>query len=486
MLKDVVLFLPEIYLILTAIGLVLGEVGYHGERVRMILSTALLAVVGSLAQLLLNYSIGAGRFGHENFINDGFSLFLKTFLLVAAGIALFSDRKSHEVSLENRTEQAVLTLGMTALGMLLVSSVNWIWILVLLFSTQLLGSLMLSMKKLDRRAIEAAFKGNISALYSILFLTLAVLLFYGVTGEFDLYKIHSAFLEKGVPPRLYAVGFSMVLVGLGFFGTYFPSQLWAKDAYEGASLPATAFASSFFRITTFGVLTRVLVVQFAKASDEKGFWVPITPTNWLPVLAVLAGLTLIMSGLYVFRQTRTRKLLAGILVLQSGFYLMGLLALDQVGFASILFGLATEVFMIGGLFASLSFFEDRQDEKDRRGHLSRSVPEGIALLFFLICVIGLPPLPGFIAKFTLISSAARHHWNGLVLISLLALVLVSVAIFRWVYSWIYELRQRSESFSLSWSHRFLLVGLVLPLILISIFAEPMLAWVGSSVAFIQW
>ena len=38
--KDFILFLPEIYLILTAVGLILGEVGYHGERVRMILATA--------------------------------------------------------------------------------------------------------------------------------------------------------------------------------------------------------------------------------------------------------------------------------------------------------------------------------------------------------------------------------------------------------------------------------------------------------------
>lgn len=486
MLKDLVLFLPEIYLILTSIGLILGEVGYHGERVRMILSTALLCVLGSLAQLLLNYSVGAGRFGHLNFINDGFALFLKTLLLISAGIALFADRKSYEVSLENRTEHAAIILGVTALGMLLVSAVNWIWILVLLFATQILGSLVLSMKKVDRRAIEAAFKGNISAIYSALFVSLAVILFYSATGEFDLYRIHAVLIEKGITPRLYAVGFSLVIVGLGFFGTFFPAQLWAKDAYEGASLPATAFTSSFFRITSFGVLVRVVVVQFAKESENKGFWIPITETSWLPVLAVFAGLTLIMSALYVFGQRNTRKLLAGVLVLQSGFYLLGLLALDQVGFASILFGLATEVFMIGGLFASLSFFEDRRDEKDRRGQLSRSAPEGIALLFFLVSVIGLPPLPGFIAKFTLISSAARHQWNGLALIGLFSLVLVSIAVFRWVYPWIYELRQRNESFSISWSHRFLLLGLVVPLVLISIFAEPMLVWVGSSVAFLQW
>ncbi len=480
--SDLILFLPELYLILTAIGLILGEVGYHGERVRMILATALLSVGGALLQLLLNYSVGAGRYGYGHFVNDGFSLFLKTLLLVSAGIALFSDRKSQEVSLEHRTEHATLILGATALGMLAVSAVHWIWILILLFCVQMLGSLAFALKKFDSRAIESAFKGNLAAIASTVLLALAAVLFYGVTGEFDLYAIHSALAERAVSPRLFASGFILVIVGLGFFGTYFPAQFWAKDAYEGASIPSTAFASLLFRITSIGILLRVVVVQFAKET-EKGFWAPLTPMNWTPVLATVAGITLLTSALYLFRQTRTRKLLAGILVLQSGFYLLGILALDQVGFASILFGLTAEVLTVGGLFSALSYFQDRQDEHDRRGHLSRSVPEGIALLLFLVSILGLPPLPGFFAKFTLISSAARHQWNELVAIALVSLILASIAGFRWVYPWIYELRHRNEAFALSLSHRLLLFGLLLPLVLLSVFTEPMLAWVGSSVAF---
>lgn|GEM_PF-2116614 len=484
--KDLVLFLPELYLLVTAIGLILGEVGYHGERVRMILSTALLSVGGSFLQLVLNYTAGAGRYGHGNFVNDGFGLFLKILLLLSGGIALFAERKSQEVSLESRTEHATLILGTTALGMLAVSAVHWVWILFLLFAVQTLGSMMFALKKFDRRAIEAAFKGNFLATYATLLLAIAVLLFYSSTGEFDLYRIHAAIAEHGIPPRVFATGFSLIVLAMGFFGTYFPAQLWAKDAYEGASLPATAYASCLFRLSSFGVLIRVLVIQFSKETENRGFWEPITAIGWTPVIATIAGITLLMSALYVFRQTQTRKLLAGVLVLQSGFYLLGLLSLDQVGFASILFGLATEVVVVGGLFSALSFFEDRRDEVANRGQLSRSVPEGIALLLFLVAVIGLPPLPGFIAKFTLISSAARHSWNGLVSIALLSLILMSIAVFRWIYPWISELRHRNENFSVSWSHRFLVLGLLVPLALLSIFAEPMLNWVGSSVAFNLW
>jgi NADH-quinone oxidoreductase subunit N len=342
------------------------------------------------------------------------------------------------------------------------------------------------MKKLDRAAIESAFKGSFLAIYATILLAIATILFYGATGEFDLYRIHAAIAQNGVPERVFATGFSLIVLALGFFGTYFPSQLWAKDAYEGASLPATAFASCLFRVTTFGVLLRVLVIQFSKESAESGFWEPLTAIGWTPVVATIAGVTLLMSSLYVFRQTNTRKLLAGVLVLQSGFYLLGILSLDQVGFASVLFGLATEVVVVGGLFSALAFFEDRREESENRGQLSRSVPEGVALLLFLVAVIGLPPLPGFIAKFTLISSAARHQWNGLVSIALLSLILASIAVFRWVFPWISELRHRNEGLSISWSHRILVLGLLVPLALLSIFAEPMLNWVGASVTFNLW
>lgn len=484
--KDFILFLPEFYLIVAAIGLILGEVGYHGERIRMILSTALLAVGGAALQLFLNYAAGPSRYGHSNFVNDGFGLFLKTLLLAAAGIALFADRKSHEVSLESRTEHATLILGATALGMLAVSAVHWIWILLLLFSVQTFGTLMFAMKKFDRRSIESAFKGSFLATYATLLLAVAVLLFYSVTGEFDLYRIHAAIAERGIPARIFATGFSLIVLAMGFFGTFFPAQLWAKDAYEGASLPSTAFASCLFRISSFGVLLRVLVVQFAKEGENPGFWEPITAVGWTPVVATIAGMTLIMSALYAFRQAQTRKLLAGVLVLQSGFYLLGLLSLDQVGFASILFGLATEVIVIGGLFSALSYFEDRRDEVENRGQLSRSVPEGVALLLFLVAIVGLPPLPGFIAKFMLISSAARHQWNGLVFIALLSLILTAVAVFRWTYPWVSELRHRNEGFSISWSHRVFVLGLLVPLALLTFFTEPMLKWVGASVAFNLW
>jgi NADH-quinone oxidoreductase subunit N len=334
--------------------------------------------------------------------------------------------------------------------MLAVSAVHWIWILVLLFGVQILGSMMFALKKFDRRSIEAAFKGSFLAIYAALLLGIAAILFYSVTGEFDLYRIHTAFLERGVPDRVFATGFSIFLLAIGFFGTYFPAQLWGKDAYEGASLPATAYASCLFRISSFGVLIRVLVIQFSKETENKGFWEPITNIGWTPVLATIAGATLLIGALYSFRQLRTRKLLAGVLVLQSGFYLLGVLSLDQVGFASILFGLATEVIVVSGLFSALSFFEDRKDEGMEKGLLSRSVPEGVALLLFLVAVIGLPPLPGFIAKFTLISSAARHQWNGLVALALLSIILTSIAVFRWIYPWISELRHRNESFSISW------------------------------------
>ena len=42
--------------------------------------------------------------------------------------------------------------------------------------------------------------------------------------------------------------------------------------------------------------------------------------------------------------------------------------------------------------------------------LGRAVPECICLVLFLLCLIGLPPMPGFIGKFALIGAVVRHQW----------------------------------------------------------------------------
>jgi NADH:ubiquinone oxidoreductase subunit 2 (subunit N) len=151
--------------------------------------------------------------------------------------------------------------------------------------------------------------------------------------------------------------------------------------------------------------------------------------------------------------------------------------------------LLSDVFAITGVFTTLSYFIDRQgsDEfSELKGALGRSVPEGIALILFVANLVGVPPLPGFIGKFTLISAAARHGWNFLSFIAVIAVLISSIAAARFLGNLLSDFRSRRESMAVNYGHRIYIIALLIPLFLMTAFSELALKWAGASVDFILW
>ena len=131
---------------------------------------------------------------------------------------------------------------------------------------------------------------------------------------------------------------------------------------------------------------------------------------------------------------------------------MGLLVLDQVGVAALLYNLVVDLFALMGTFYVLAFFFDelKSDQLDAlRGMLGRAVPECICLVLFLLCLIGLPPLPGFIGKFALIGAVVRHQWPVLATIAILSMTLSTVAVARLAYHLIGDFAVRKSLGSLA-------------------------------------
>ena len=78
------LVLPELYLFVTVLGLVLGESAHHEEKVRLVLPTSLLGISGALIQTLLSYRGDPAQAFAATLSIDGFSLFFKTLFLILA------------------------------------------------------------------------------------------------------------------------------------------------------------------------------------------------------------------------------------------------------------------------------------------------------------------------------------------------------------------------------------------------------------------
>ena len=154
----------------------------------------------------------------------------------------------------------------------------------------------------------------------------------------------------------------------------------------------------------------------------------------LPILAVSGGATFLFSNLIGLKQSNVQRLLGYSSIGQMGLLLLALALLHQVG------AVASIPLVVGGLFfnhllakAGLFWIAAviRQRDLDKAvGLAGRPFLAGL-LTLFLVAIAGLPPFPGFWAKWELVmqlTGAAELPWVALILCGSL---LEAAYMFRW-------------------------------------------------------
>ncbi len=488
--KDIILLLPEIFLVATLAGLVLGEIGYRGERVRLITPTALVGLGGAFIQTLLTYRYGATEVLGRALSLDGFSLFFKLFFIVLAMIAVVSSSHSKEISREKRAEYCALVIA-AALAMCLSAAASDL--LVVFLSLQFLNLVGFFLAGFGKRSVlstEAAVKHLAFAAVAAALMLYGIATLFAATHTLNLYEMHRVLVTHPLPEMTGIVVFVLMFLSFAFQFAAFPMYLWAPDVLEGAPTPASAVIALGARAAGFAVAVRFLVVVMAQPAATPGQWQVLGGVDWTGFVATVSGLTMIIGALLAFRQSGAKRLVSYLVVAETGFLLLGLLVLDEVGIAALLYNLVVELFALMGAFYVLSFLRDELQSdrlKDLNGMLGRATAESIALVLFLACLVGLPPFPGFIGKFALIGAAIRHQWHFLAGVGIVASAISVVAVARLAYSLIGDIKvARANPVAESVPRRAFLAALFIPMVLVGIFAEQVLSWAGQSLRFILW
>jgi hypothetical protein len=220
-------------------------------------------------------------------------------------------------------------------------------------------------------------------------------LLYGITGGTSLTALTGPSLAAfPVLPLVGALVF--VLAGFGFKLALAPFHMWAPDVYEGAPTPITAFLSVAPKAAAFGMLIR--------------FFQNHTALHVTVILAVVAAVTMTVGNLAALRQTNVKRMLAYSSIAQMGYVMMGLVAGGAAGFRAVLVYLVAYVLMNVGIFASvIAVGEDSQSESIEgfSGLAFRSLPLALTTTVFLLSLTGIPPLVGFIGKFSLFSATLQ-------------------------------------------------------------------------------
>jgi NADH-quinone oxidoreductase subunit N len=316
-------------------------------------------------------------------------------------------------------------LLLSTVGMMFLSSSNeLISLYVGLELTTIPLFILVAFYKDNKLSVESGLKYLIVGAFSSALLLYGMSLLYGLTGTTDINMIKLnlsiVFLSYGKigPALLLASG--LIIAGLGFKLALVPFHMWAPDVYQGAPTPITAFLSvgskaagvvAFFRIFAGGLI--------AFADDV------MKPLDWGIIVAVMAAAAMILGNIAALRQTNIKRMLAYSSIAQIGYIMIGMVALTELGVASVGFYMFIYLFANMGAFAVATIFHDRtgSDAISSYGGLSKSSPAlSATMAIFLLSLAGIPPLGGFAAKYLVFAAGIEAGYTWLVILGLLTAV----------------------------------------------------------------
>ncbi len=229
---------------------------------------------------------------------------------------------------------------------------------------------------------------------------------------------------------LLLVAIVMVTIGFGFKVAAAPFHLWAPDAYQGAPTVSAGFIASSSKVASFFIFGQVVTLGLASAMGRGGFrgYQP----GWVPVLCVIAALSMVFGNLAAIAQTSVRRLLAYSAIGHAGYMLLGLIAHSPRGTSALLYYVITYALAALGAFGVLGALESAGIDKiaDLAGLYRRAPGLSFCMLVFLLSLAGIPPLAGFFAKFYIFAAAleAEPHL-GLLWLVLLAVAMSAVSLY---------------------------------------------------------
>jgi NADH-quinone oxidoreductase subunit N len=272
-------------------------------------------------------------------------------------------------------------------GLLLMLSADSFMTLFLgleLMSLPVYVMVLLAMRRPE--SAEAALKYLVLGGAATATLLMGVSLLYGQGGTLAL----SAFGRALASPDPMAItGAALVLLAFFLKGAVVPFHTWAPDAYEGASVSVTAYMAAIVKAGA--------VLAALRLFGETALSAPM-----VDLLAVLPLISIVWGNLAAMKQGSLRRMMAYSSIAHAGYLFYAFLGQGPGRFQSVLFYLVAY-----GLMTLLAFTvipphadDQRRDRLDQlKGLFHRRPYAAIAIGLAMLSLAGIPPLPGFVAKF---------------------------------------------------------------------------------------
>ncbi len=266
------------------------------------------------------------------------------------------------------------------------------------------------------KALSAGIKYIIATSIASAFFLMGTTFIYYQTGTLNIDDMinHSALIQG--PTGFIATLF--LLTSLLIELKPYPANGWGLDVYE--STPG-GIAS----LISVGVSAGIIFALYKL--------LPLMQP-YLSTISVIAGFTFLFSNIIGLKQTNARRLLGYSSIGQIALLTLALTLLQQLG--------ATKQLALigGGLFinhllakAGMFWLADQVGQRNIKNWATMAKSPGLLILFalFISALVGLPPFPGFWAKWAFIMQLANHHAYGWILLILTGSLFEAAYLFRW-------------------------------------------------------
>jgi NADH-quinone oxidoreductase subunit N len=317
--------------------------------------------------------------------------------------------------------------------MLLVSTEDLLMVFISLEFASLALYILTAFNKHNEKSAEAALKYFLFGGMSAAFLLFGFSLLYGFSNTTNLSGIAQAIHRPGLNPFL-VIAIVTTVIGFGFKVAAAPFHFWAPDVYEGAPAPSAAFIASGSKIASAFVFFQVLALGFAGA--EGSLTLHHFSSGWVPVLVLVATLSMLLGNLVAITQTSLRRLLAYSAVAHAGYMLLALVAHTQRSLGALLYYVITYGLSTLGAFAIVAVLEEQtgSDRIENLNGFSRRAPLLAACLaVFFLSLAGIPPLAGFFGKFYLFVAVIAAAPGSRLMLGLVILAIAMSAVSLYYY-----------------------------------------------------
>ena len=479
-LQNLGLLLPELLLSTSFLGLILIDLVLHQDlkKKHQIVKDAsqanhFLMILSVIIMLIaLNFTVEQFYNTNDSFlfgrmmILDSKAITFKFLILITTIFVLGHIYVTEKIFVG---EFYALLISMVLGLCLMTMSVNLLMIYLSIEIVSISSYILTAIEK-SKKALESGLKYILFGATSSAVMLYGMSLLYGMTGTLD---ITSPDFSRGLTQiDIVASSVAIILTISGFLFkvSAAPFHIWTPDVYESAPTPVVAFFSVAPKIAGF-----LVAIRFYSA----------IPDQLQNITAVLALASITFGNFSALWQTDAKRMLAYSTIAHTGFILIGLVSMSQLGMNAIVFYLVIMLFTNLAAFLLLDFVQlsvninqqpitNNQSLITNFKGLGRVNPfYGIMMLIVMVSLAGLPPTAGFLAKLNIFTALweAYQTTNESIMLWLFIFGLLNTAVSLFFYLKIpfmmfFKEPLENQHFELNSKQYFLAIILVLPILIL--------------------